>query len=115
VDGEDSEGELSGSIISGFVRVGLGNPEGTRGVERTCIFNGYAERIDLAMISDYACQQRQAVVAIMRKLDMAAVFMARSYQRTQPYIRSRHVRRSRYHQANRDHESGDCEVADVQS
>ena len=43
VDGEESaeEGGLSGSIISGFVRVGDGGAIGTRGLGRMCILKGY--------------------------------------------------------------------------
>ena len=47
MEGDAVEGMLSGSIKSGLVRVGLGRPMGSRGVERTSIVNGYVGRIDL--------------------------------------------------------------------
>ena len=45
MEGDDEA--LSGRIISGLVRVGLGRPLETWEVERTDIFNDYMERIDL--------------------------------------------------------------------
>jgi len=71
------EGELSGRIMSGLVRVGLGTPIGTRGWERTCIVNVYMERMDLVGEFLHERQQAQIVVAKVRRSDTIANNMAR--------------------------------------
>ncbi len=70
------EGTLSGRIISGSVRVGLGTPVGTRGLGRTRIVNFHMERMHLVGEFLHACQQPQIGVANVHRSDTITNNMA---------------------------------------